>query len=39
MKKKLLLDLNLEEIEYKKNTGLETGFARNAGFFTRNNMI
>lgn len=39
MKKKILLDLNLEEIEYKRNCGLETGSAKNAGFFTRNNMI
>ena len=39
MNYKLLSELNLEETEFIRNSGLETGFAKNSGFFTRNNNI
>jgi len=39
MKNKLLSELNLEETEFIRNSGLETELARNTGFFTRNKMI
>ena len=39
MNYKLLSELNLEETEFIRNSGLETGFAKNSRFFTRNNII